>query len=89
MMNLYLCHNGIGDYYVVAPDPTTAQNNLEYVLNNGGMRQEGYGFTDDRKVKSIKLVAESISIDSKGHPYLTNKYLLLNGLVEMIQERLK
>jgi hypothetical protein len=58
-MNLYLVTNGLGTYYVVAECPTTAQNRLEKVLGDCD-----YGFTRDRKVKTIELLTSEISQDS-------------------------
>ncbi len=67
-MNLYRLENGIGTYWVVAPDPNAAQLNLESVLKDGD-----YGFSKDRETQSIHLIAKEIT-DAK---WLTGKTLLL------------
>lgn len=73
-MNLYRLHNGIGDYWVVATDPTQAESKLKEVLDHGS----GYGFSSDRQVTQINLIAESIEKSSLpvGGYDLTKKFFL-------------
>ena len=74
MKTLYKISNGLGDYYVIANDPTEANNKLKEVLDAG----QGYGFSSNRKTKSIIPVAEEIEKSSSTmSPYdLTERYLL-------------
>lgn len=69
-MNLYELINDLGGWYVAANDPTDAQNKLMEALNAG----DGYGFTGDRKVTTIRLLAEGIrKSDNKMLPYNLSK----------------
>jgi hypothetical protein len=77
-MNLYLCSNQIGDYYVIAEDPTSAQIKLERLLGGGGVEGSGYGLSFERKVENIKLLAIAITFDKDKRPEFTGKYLILN-----------
>lgn len=54
-MNLYKLTNKIGDYYVVAPNETKARECLETALDSAD-----YGFSGQRIVTNIELVAEQI-----------------------------
>lgn len=72
---LYKLTNKLGDYYVIAENSTQAVEKLEEILDAGG----GYGFSNERKVKNIVVIAEEIiKRDSIGYPYiLTDKFLIL------------
>ncbi len=69
---LYQIKNEIGTYYVVADDPTQAMCSLEKVFNDND-----YGFSDQRKTRSIAVLAEEIG----EAPFAlgTDKTLLVNG----------
>ena len=67
-MNLYLLENGIGSWYLIAKDPTSAQIFLEEHLNN-----ENYGFSEKRKVFKIILLAHEVQ------PALNSKYFFSGG----------
>lgn len=55
-MNLYLLTTvNLGDFYLIASNPLDAQEKLE-----GELSKANYGFSDDRKVNNIKLIAEQI-----------------------------
>lgn len=55
-MKLYrLTTKGLGDYWVVAKDPTDAETKLKHILDS-----KDYGFTDGRKVTTIEVIAEEI-----------------------------
>lgn len=70
-MKLYKLICRIGIYWVIAPDPTTAQTKLKAILDS-----ENYGFSKERVVTEIHLVAEAI--ETKDAPFhLTDKFLLL------------
>lgn len=68
-MKLYKLVTGFtnGEYYVLANDPTEAESKLNKYV-------DGYGFTDDRKVKSIHIIAESKSENTN---YIGGKNLVL------------
>lgn len=77
MKNLYLLSTAaLGDYYVIASDPTDAQNFLVEALNS-----QNYGYFVDRVVTNIKLVAMSAgsSLQNKSMPCVSdrNKRLLI------------
>lgn len=55
-MNLYLLTNGLGDWYVIADDPTSAQKDLESRLE-----LEDYGFYQKRPVTNIQLLAQELT----------------------------
>lgn len=58
-MNLYLLTTtGLGDYYVVASDPTSAECHLKSMLDSAD-----YGYTHNRKVVNIKLMATKVQND--------------------------
>lgn len=54
-MNLYKVHNGLGDWWIIATDPTSAQNDIEDRLDI-----ESYGLSCKRKVTSIELIASEL-----------------------------
>lgn len=53
--NLYRLTTRLGDYWVSASHPTEAQEKLVNILDVGN-----YGFSKDRKVTTIELIAEGI-----------------------------
>jgi hypothetical protein len=67
-MNLYKLTNNLGEWYVIAEDPTKAQRALEYRL-----RQEGYGFDNYRKVFKIEKISEMVK------PALNSKWFFSSG----------
>lgn len=54
-LTLYSLKNGIGYWYVVSTDPTSAVKDLEGRLNS-----EDYGFSSKRKVTEIKVLSEEV-----------------------------
>lgn len=71
MKNLYLVTtNGLGDYHVLANDPTEAQNALKRILN-----EQRYGTPDDRRIINIKWLAEAFdtSLQDDAKPFLSDK----------------
>lgn len=72
-MTLYKLNNGIGVYYVVAPDPTSAVKKLEDALNSAC-----YGFSGNRIVHTIVAVANAVQNGSDGKPnFCGNNKLIL------------
>lgn len=70
MKNLYqLTTRGLGDYYVLANDPTEAQDALKRIFND-----QKYGSTDDRRILNIKWIAEAFdrSLADEKKPFLSN-----------------
>jgi len=62
--NLYLLTffgHGMKFCYVVAPDPTSAQNKV-----TAAMVSDNYGFSSERVVKSITLIAEDVLCSATG-----------------------
>ena len=56
MEKLYkLTTSELGDFYVIAKDPTSAQKRLESELD-----KSNYGFSHERKVITIERLAEEI-----------------------------
>lgn len=56
MKKLYLITTkGLGNYYVIAKDPTEAENTLTSLLD-----EHSYGFTDSRQVVNIQWLSTSI-----------------------------
>ena len=71
MKNLYLVTtNGLGDYHVLANDPTEAQNALKRILD-----EQSYDTSDDRRITNIKWLAESFgkSLQDDAKPFLSDK----------------
>lgn len=71
MSNLYLVTTkGLGEHYVVAADPAEAENALLAIYN-----KQNYGYSSDRKITNIKILAESFRPDfrDKENPYLHDK----------------
>jgi len=54
---------GLGDFYVVASNPTEAENEIEMLLDKAD-----YGFSGERKVVNIKLLAHELSYFPKDRP---------------------
>lgn len=50
-----LTTKGVGDFYVIAVDSTTAENKLLEILNT-----EKYGYSLDRYVTNISIITEEI-----------------------------
>lgn len=74
-MKLYRLITHLGNYWVIAEDPTKAELKLKTVLDAG----QGYGFSEDRIVREIHFIADQITHDprSKSSPYeLTKRFLL-------------
>ena len=55
-MNLYKLTNKLGSWWVIAKDPTSAQEDLE-----GRLNLEEYGFSNERHVTEIKLIANELT----------------------------
>lgn len=69
MKNLYLITTrGLGDFYVLAVDPTRAQEALMFLLV-----ESSYGLPPDRKVISITWISELIT----GRPNSGDNRLLI------------
>lgn len=62
-----LTTKGLGDFHVIATDPTQAEDFLLKVLND-----QDYGFYDDRRIINIKLVDETPSFHVQ-KPFLSDK----------------
>lgn len=55
-MKLYLLSTvGLGDYYVVAEDPTSAESILSKLLYS-----QDYGYSNSRIINNIKLLAKGV-----------------------------
>ncbi len=70
-MNLYLLTtNGLGDYHVIANNPTEAQEFLKQTLD-----KQNYGFSYQRRVTNIQWIAEepSTALSDKSQPFLSDK----------------
>lgn len=74
-MNLYKLTNTLGEWYVIAEDPTKAQRALEYRL-----RQENYGFDNYREVFKIEKITEMVK------PALNSKWFFSSGNKLIIPE---
>jgi len=70
-MKLYKLSTGLGDYWVIAKDPTSAENKLMKILDD-----EDYGFASGRTVTVLTLIAESIDLDKKPF-HMTGKFLVI------------
>ena len=68
-MKLYRLENKLGSWYVLAEDPAKAENKLLNKLN-GEMGGEGYGFSSDRIVTSITIIA------TEDKNFITNNFLI-------------
>ena len=71
-----VCTKGLGSYYVLTTDPTSAQIAIEKMLND-----QEYGYSHERVVVHIDLVATepSCSLSNKSQPFLSdeNKKLII------------
>lgn len=71
MKNLYLvATSGLGDYHVLANDPTEAQNALKRILD-----EQSYGMSADRRIINIEWLAEAFdkSLHDSTKPFLSDK----------------
>lgn len=71
MKNLYLVStSGLGQFHVIANDPTEAENALVKIFN-----EQDYGFRGDRRVINIKWLAEAFKPDFRDNkkPFLSDK----------------
>ena len=66
-MKLYKIINGIGTYWVVANDPTQAEQKLLKLLNDAD-----YGFSSQRPAQEIHVIAEAAD-DTR---FITNKFFI-------------
>lgn len=71
-MKLYRLLNQLGIYYVVANDPTDAENRLMSLLNRAD-----YGFSDKRKVREIEVLAEELNEFPRGKPNFSSGHSLI------------
>lgn len=68
---LYRISNRIGDYYVVANDPTEADQALRRILD-----EENYGSSDERATSTITIMATEI-VEANKPFHLTGNHLLV------------
>lgn len=71
MKNLYLLTTrGLGEYHVLANDPTEAESTLKRIFD-----EQKYGSSDDRRIVNIKWLAEAFSKSSNDEtkPFLSDK----------------
>ena len=66
-MNLYLCHNLYGDFYVLAEHPTEAQEKTEAKLD-----EADYGVFHRRRVTDICLLARLVTNEFNGKPFFSD-----------------
>lgn len=62
-MKLYLITTKLGTFYVISTDPTQAEIKLTDMLHKAD-----YGFTVDRKITRIDVLATEIGEFPKGKP---------------------
>ncbi len=67
-MKLYRLQNEIGDYWVIAENPTQAEEKLMKMLD-----ENDYGFNKSRIVTSFHVIAEAPD-DTR---FITGKFLVL------------
>jgi len=73
MMKLFLIETkGLGDYYVVDKDPTSAMERLRYLLDKADD-----GFSSQREVKSIDILTDEVHEFPKGKPFFCEKSRLI------------
>ena len=71
--NLYLLKTkNLGEFYVIAEHPTEAQKKLE-----GDLVKGSYGYTNDREVQSIQLIAKELQDFPEGQPNFSSGCNLL------------
>jgi hypothetical protein len=63
---LYLLTCGLGDYYVIAKNPTDAETYLRLMLNKAD-----YGFEHQRAIKNIKVLAKEIKCFPADKPFFS------------------
>lgn len=72
MKNLYLIStNGLGQFYVIANDPTEAEKALIKIFDD-----QDYGFKKDRRVTNIQWLAEEAfkpDYQDNKKPFLSDK----------------
>ena len=71
MKNLYLIStSGLGQFHVIANDPTEAEKALIKIFDD-----QDYGFRGDRRVIDIKWLAEAFKPDFRDNkkPFLSDK----------------
>lgn len=71
MENLYLVSTkGLGQFHVIANDPTEAQNSLVKIFDD-----QDYGFKTDRQVTNIEWIAKGFEPDYRDNkkPFLSCK----------------
>lgn len=71
MTNLYfVTTQGLGDFHILANDPTEAQNALKKILD-----EQNYGTSDSRRITNIKWLAEAFgqALQDKSKPFLSDK----------------
>lgn len=71
MKNLYLLTTkGLGQFHVIANDPTQAQESLLKILD-----EQDYGFKSERQVTNIEWITEAFKPDftDKSRPFLSSK----------------
>jgi hypothetical protein len=68
---LYRITNKLGNYYVVANDPTEADQALRKILDD-----ENYGSSDERATNTITIMATEI-VEAHKPFHLTGHYLLV------------
>jgi len=71
MKNLYLVStSGLGQFHVIANDPTEAERALIKIFND-----QDYGFRSDRRVTDIKWLAEALKPDYRDNkkPIISDK----------------
>lgn len=72
MNKLFLLETaGLGSYYIISSDPTSAENFLKKKLN-----ESNYGFSGGRKVTRISIITEEIG--EKPFIFSDDKRLLIN-----------
>lgn len=72
-MKLYRIETkGMGSYWVVASDPTAAENKLKEAFNKWD-----YGYYTKRESVSIHVIAEQINLEEKSSIGILDKYLLI------------
>jgi len=67
-----LSTNGLGDFYVVAPHPTEAEEKLTQLLES-----TDYGFSKDRVIVNIELITKEIVIGFNNEPHLSDEFARL------------
>lgn len=74
MKILYELTTGLGDYYVLASDPTEAEVELLKIFND-----QDYGFSKQRKVTNIKFISSEFkpAFNDKTKPFLSDESNLL------------